>query len=782
MKLKNDLRTEDGWQLIEDRFDPEQLVTRGSNFLIGNGYLGYRGTFEGWEQDKYVACIVTDTYDLADGKWRELCNAPNGLFTVIKVDGERVTAEGGEVSDYQRTLHLADGVLSRRYHWRSGQRWQSETVGLELAAERFASYDNLHLIPLRYRLKVDRACQLELYTGIDGRVWNLNGDHFEHCEGEAQDGLLTMHVRTCEQGVALEVAEGLSFSGPTPEHEDISVDERRILRYYRFELQAGDELGFDKLVAVYTSNDVENPAARAVEAVKTGLEGGYDALKAANRANWQAFWERSDVQIDGDVEAQLALRFCLYHNRIATPAHSDHLPIGARGLSCQAYQGAAFWDQEIFNLPVFLFTAPEIAKNILRYRYKTLGGARRKAKQLGYEGAFYAWISGETGDELCPDFFFKEVLTGRPIHNHFNDWQIHVSPDIVYALWEYYQATEDWDFMVVYGAEIIFEVARFLASHAYYKEIKERYEFVRLLGPDEYHENVDNNAFTNYQAKFTLEKAVTIYWQMQLSHPRELAELRARIRLSEHEVTHWTKMAEQIYLPQPDAQSKLIAQFDGYFELEDTTPGELETRLQDPGEYWGWPIGVAVHTQVIKQADVIQLFCQHNIFSCEVMRANYDYYEPRTQHGSSLSPSAYAIIAKRMGYMPEAYDYFMKTSTVDLYSTAKATSGGTFIGGIHVAACGGAWQAAVKGFGGMESHREKLVFDPRLPKGWQRLAFKLAYHGGLLDVEITPAEITLSAPSDNPKPVTAEIYREPVTLEPGQQRSLPYSAAGNAVT
>lgn len=769
MRLKNNLYTETGWEIAENHFEPAQLVTTGSNFLIGNGYLCYRGTFEEWEQDRYVACIVSDTYDMADGKWRELCNAPNGLYTRLTLGGKPVSFFQGRISEYERKLNLKNGVFSRRFRWQSGEQ------AIEVETERFSSYDDLHLIPLHYRFQVQRPSEIELITGIDGQVWNLNGDHFRQCLTLRLQDLLAVEATTVEKGIIVAVVEGLRLSGKAPETTETFEEKRRILRRFRFRLDPGETIVLEKVMAVYSSNDCEDPRKAARTAVQSALEQGYSKLKAAHEPAWQHFWDHADVRIDGDIEAQVALRFSLYHNRIAAPAHIDNLPIGARGLSCQAYQGAAFWDQEIFNMPVFLFTEPEVARSILMYRYNTLDGARRKAKRLGYKGAFYAWISGKTGDELCPSYFFKDVLTGRKIHNHFNDWQIHISPDIVYAIWEYYQATGDWNFVVNYGAEIAFEVARFLASFVYFKEDKNRYEFIRLLGPDEYHENVDNNAFTNYQGQFALQRAVLIYERMQAEHMDELAALMERLELSEDEVKTWQKMARLTYLPQANPHTSLLEQFDGYFQLEDTTPQEVEKRLLDPGEYWGWPNGVAVETQVIKQADIIQLFCLHHIFGKEVMKVNYDYYAPRTQHGSSLSPSAYGIIAKRMGYLEQAYKDFITTATVDLYNTAKAVSGGTFIGGIHTAACAGAWQVAIKGFGGLEVSEDALILDPALPMEWQGLEFKLVYRGGLLNITINREGITLKAHESNPQALKVKIREKALLVEPNSRKTVAYT-------
>ena len=755
------LSTRTGWDLVEAAFRSDLMVPSASNFLIGNGYLGYRGTLEEDRQDGFVACVVSDTYDMADGKWRELCNAPNGLFTELRAGGVVVSPTTGTADAFERRLDLQHGVFSRRLSWQHGD------AAVTISSERFASFADIHLLALRYTVTADQATEFDLSTGIDGQVWSLNGDHFRTCRAEQVDDRLLMTATLKESGIDLVVAETMVLIAPSATAMDVTEGERQILRTGRLALAERQSVDLVKLVAIYSGNDVADPRAAALASLDRALSAGYDRLKADHAAVWHAQWADTDVRIDGDPVAQLALRFCLYHNIIATPAHSDHLPIGARGLSCQAYQGAAFWDQEIFNLPAFLFTRPAVARALLAFRHKTLDGARGKARRLGYHGAFYAWVSGASGEELCPDFFFKDVLSGRPIRNHFNDWQIHVSPDIVYALWQYWRATGDWRLIEDHGAEIAFEVARFLVSHAYFKEDKNRYELIRLLGPDEYHENVDNNAFTNYQAAFALHTAVVIHERLAQDNPERLAVLAAAIDLDDHELAVWAKTADRMYLPEPDPETLLIPQFDGIFDLADRRPDEVRQDLKDPGEYWGWPNGVAVHTQVSKQADVVQLFCLHEGFEDAVVRANYDYYEARCQHGSSLSYSAHALVAARIGHAEQAYDYFMRTALVDLENTAKAVSGGTFIGGIHTAACAGAWQVAVFGFGGVRLVEDALAIDPRLPRNWPAMSFPIAYRGGRLTVSVAGDTVTVAADPANPVALPLRIKGRSINLDPG---------------
>lgn len=771
MELNNHLHTSDGWDVYENQFDPSQIVTTGSNFMVGNGYLGYRGTLAEWEADRYVACVVTDTWDTApDGRWSELCNVPNGLYLKITVNGTPLGVDTGEMRAYQRRLDMQRALFSREMTWRA-----PDGAEITLRNERFASYDKVRLLMMRVELQATTDAEIIIDSGIDGRVWSLNGDHFKTMTGFQEGNLIGLDMRTHERDTQIVVLEATRLAS-SPADVTIEHDERRIMRRMSVQLQAGESVTLEKVVLIAHSNDFDNPRAWALDEMQRVLESGYESQREAHIKAWAQVWQHSDIEIDGDLEAQTLTRFNLYQNIIATPKHA-RLPIGARGLSCQVYQGAAFWDQEIFNLPMFIYTEPDLARNILAYRYDTLNGARRKAQRLGYYGAYYAWTSGKTGDELFPDWFFKDVLSGRPIRNHFNSWQIHISPDIVYALWHYVEATGDWAFVVDYGAEIAFEVAQFAVSRLHFKKDKNRYEIIRVLGPDEYHENVDNNAFTNYQFRYALAKALVIYEHLQREHPDRLAALFERLGLSDRDVDNWRDIVNLIYLPQPDPATHLIEQFDGYFELEDTTPEQVRERLIDPTEYWGWPNGVAVHTQVNKQADVVQLLALHrSSFSPDVIRANFDYYEPRTEHGSSLSPSVHAQVATFASEDERAYAFFLKSATIDLYNASKkVTSGGTFLGGIHTAAAGAIWQMIVQGFAGFEHQDGVARFQPRLPQHWEAVRFHLVLHGNRLHVNLCHDAVRLEADPANAAQMAVQVGDTRRVLQPGESTEISFA-------
>ena len=730
-KIAENLYTITGWDIIKKGYNSEQSITDGTTFLLGNGYLGYRGTFAEDRKEDYVACIVTDTWDNADGKWEELSNVPNALYAAFYVDNSLVDLK--KDSQFKRVFSLKDGLTTREVEKTvQGVTWR-------VKEDKFVSYSEKNVIAMRIQFSVDQDLDIEYKTGIDYDLWNINGEHLTDYQTSYDHGDPYIECKTQEKGTEIVVNSLIqcSFDG------DNYHDSRLFGKRYALSLKAHQTYQFDHFMVVHTSNDYANPK-HASFAQKSALK-SYEDVYQAHREAWDYLWTLHDIKLQGNLIDQVALRYNLYQAIIATPVHKP-LPIGARGLSCQAYQGAAFWDQEIYNLPMYLYTHQQVAKNILIYRYNTLDGARKKAKKHGYEGAFYAWISGKTGDELCPDFFFKDVLSGRPIRNHFNLWQIHISFDISYTIHRYYLATEDFDFMTQYGLEMLIEIARFAASRVVYLPRLDRYDIRQVQGPDEYHENVDNNAYTNYLAKFSLEYALN-YLTMLENY--ELESLRKKLDLRDQELLLWKEIHEKLYLPEI-SKDGLLEQFDGYFKLESIVPAsDVTKRLIDPEEYYGWPNGITVFTQCLKQADVIQLFSLYpNLFEKSIVEKNYDYYEPRTLHFSSLSPATHAIVAAQVNKTSEAYRHFKRSVMIDLLNTNESVSGGTFIGGTHTAANGASWQIVMHGFIGFSIDEDGLNFNPQLPSDWQSLETRLEYKGHPMKIIVdkTTLEIIMIKP------------------------------------
>ena len=452
---------------------------------------------------------------------------------------------------------------------------------------------------------------------------------------------------------------------------------------------------------------------------------------AENQAAWQSEWARTDVEIEGDEEAQIALRFNLYQMLIAAPRHDDRVNIGAKTLSGFGYRGHAFWDTEIFMLPLFSYTAPHIARNLLHYRYRLLAGARAKAKGNGFEGAQFPWESADTGEEVTPTWVPHFGDRTRLVRIWTGDIEIHISADIAYAAHQYWTVTGDDEWYAAEGAEIILDTARFWASRAEWNKDAGRYEYNDVIGPDEYHDHVDNNAYTNHMARWNLRTALeTLDW-LQAQAPKRAQALIAQLELTPERLAHWRDVIARIYLPV--RADGVLEQFEGYFERKPVNLPALEPRTISVQELFG--IEGASATQIIKQPDVLMLqYLLRDRFADAVVKTNYDYYNTRTDHtyGSSLGPAIQAIMACDVGLPDEAYEHFIRAVRADLRD-ARGNAGD----GIHGASAAGTWQSVVFGFGGLRVSQEGWTVNARMPSHWKRLKFSFQYHGQPQQVELT---------------------------------------------
>ncbi len=712
----------DPWVFELDNVSPEETVLNGNRFLLGNGYMGYRGTLEEAGREQLAGCLLNGVYDRVAGKWREPVNAPNGLFT-------RIEGAGGIVRSEQ-SLDIRHGRMRRRTEYGSG------AEKITVTSERFVSHADVHLICLKYTVCPAESGRIVIRTGIDSEVWDANGPHFEPPVVDFRDGVLQAIAKTQELGIMIAVCEVIDGGIPC------SVE--GALRTRVIEAQADVEYTFHKFVSIHTSLDAcGNPIEASRAGVLKAVEIGYEDLRVAHDKRWEEYWERCDVCIEGDDEAQFALRYSLYQLLLAAPRHSDRISIPARGLSGQVYKGAVFWDTEMFMTPVFALTDPAVARNLILYRFHTLDGARRKAAEYGWRGAFYAWESQETGDDACTHFNVTDVFTNRPMRTYFRDKQIHISADVSYAIWQYYQWSGDFSIFVDGGAEVLAECARFLHSYSCYKPDRQRYELHDVTGPDEYHERVNNNAFTNRMAKFAIDTALTVLERMQREAPEAFDRLEKKIGLGA-EMESWRDLSSRLFIPEPDPVSGIIPQFDGYPALEDVSLGELKSRMLNPNEYLGGGNGLAAHTQILKQADVVLML---NLFREDypqaVKRANWEYYEPRTEHGSSLSACAYAMVAAEIGRPDWAYEFFLKTATVDLTGKSKQYVGPLYIGGTHPAANGGAWLAAIFGFAGLRMDDSGFSLKPSLPSKWRSMEFSIIWRGRRQEIRVCADQVTV---------------------------------------
>lgn len=711
------------WQITEYPFHPEKLLYYETIFTIGNGYLGTRASFEEGFSEDSPATLVHGIFDHAPTmQVPELANAPNWLDICISVDGtplymrtqttDMLKPPHGVVLGYRRTLDLRRALLRREVLFRA-----ASGATVRLVFERFASLANVHVLCQRVHvIAVDGSPVIEIESGLDADVSNNGVRHWGNIETSANDSGIAVSAETLQSKYRLAMVS--MFHSPTSARSQSHP--LRPTQSTTIRLERDQEAIFEKFTTIYTSRDVEDPLASAESALQAAVGQGYNALFAAHESAWADYWRDTDIKIDGDEKSQVGLRFTAYHVLIAAPRHDDDVSIGAKTLSGFGYKGHVFWDTELFILPPLTLTQPAIARNLLMYRYKRLPGARSKAQASGYEGAMFPWESTDTGEETTPQWSDPQP-DGTRIRIWTGDSEQHISTDIAYAVMQYWQWTGDDDFLKSYGAEIVLDTAVFWGSRV--EDRNGRCELTQQIGPDEYHENIDNSAFTNRMVVWHLQTALELLEWLRSHAPADARRLTEALGLTPERLAKWSDIIDRMYIPFDHEKQRHI-QFDGFFDLEYIPVPNYEPRV---GGVWGM-LGHqrALQSQVIKQADIVMLMALLGdaVGSREVMLNNWHTYYPRTDHGSSLSPAMHAWVAARLGLMEDAVYMFDHAAAIDLEDNK-----GNVRDGIHGAASGGLWQAVVFGFCGLHLKDGQPALDARLPPHWRRVKFSVYYRG-----------------------------------------------------
>jgi trehalose/maltose hydrolase-like predicted phosphorylase len=710
------------WNINEKNLDNvrAELHSQETVYSIGNGYFCTRGTFEEGYPGAEPATLLYGVFDKIPLAGEELANAPDWTPLQLFANGERFRLDRGHVLEYERTLDMEHAVLRRTV------RWQSPTgLRLLIATERFASLADEHAGFIRYSVTVEQAMSevdIVLLASLNTAVGNENVMHWRTVDQGHQGDLIWL--RSVTRGTGVELAQSMSFTTDNTDFhpELIDSDIAPAIRL-RGKLAPGSMLTTEKIVVMYTSRDEGEPQPSALSAHQKILASGYDTHLARHQQAWRQFWQDADILIEGDDDAQRGIRYCLYQLRINASSHDSRYSIAAKGLTGFGYHGHIFHDTEIFMLPFFTYTLPEIARNLLIYRYNTLPAARQKAWRNGYEGAQYAWESTLSGAEMTPPaIVHPESSEVVPVLN--GSLEIHISASIAYAVWQYWKVSGDDEFMCRYGAEMILNTALFWGSRVEKNQEKDRYEITNVIGPDEWHEHVNNNAFTNYMARWNLQIALTVLDWLRGYDPERARVLVQQLELTDQRLDHWRDVIKRMYIPMAPGSS-LIEQFDGFFQLE---PLDRERYRRRKVSYQGILGTTEIQKyRCIKQADVLMLLTLlDQEFDLQTKRVNWNYYYPITDHnfGSSLTPAFHVMLACELGKLREAYELFMKGCLVDLENLRGNTPEG-----IHTACCGSVWQAAIFGFAGLRVTEGGYTTNPHLPDGWTRLAFSFIYRG-----------------------------------------------------
>ena len=759
--LPSQLRTSDPkWLLIDEGFTLAREHETESLFAIANGYVGNRASLAEGSPLSAPATFVAGIFEQFDtpGAVPELMILPDWTGVRIWIDDQPLSMQQGDVLQHRRILDFRRGILWREWRHRdpAGRITRITAFRLASLADRHLLMHSVTLTPENHISVIRFESSMEatdLAVSLLAPEWKARRD-------SARPNVLPLALRVPgrETTVAFGLTSQMLQSAPGAGCRTMRMDPGRIMEHCEVEVEAGTHCHLHRIVSVFTSRDGGDPFKWSMEHLRNVVAKGIQSAAWAHVSSWESRWKAADIEIEGDDSLQQALRFAAYHLISAANPDDPWVSIGARTLSGAGYKGHVFWDTETYMLPFFIFTHPQSARALLEYRYHMLEAARRKAQTSGFRGAMYPWESADTGDETTP----KAVIApnGEMLKVLNGEMEVHVTADIAFAIWQYWQNTADDDFFVSYGAEIMLESARFWASRGTI-ENDGFYHIRHVIGPDEYHDDVDDDAYTNLMAGWNLRHGAETARLLQESWPERYKYLAAQLQFTDEEVSTWRELAASMFIPF-NPKTLLYEQFSGYFNKEEIDLKSFEPRSAAMDTILGHEH--IQETNIVKQADVVlDTFLLWGEIGQDVCAANFHYYEPRTGHGSSLSPSIHALIAARIGDYERAESYLKQAAEIDLGNNM-----GNAAAGVHAAALGGLWQAIVVGFAGLTTHLDGISLAPKLLSHWQRLSFPLQWRGRKLRVRIEPESVSVGTAGDEPFRLGLEGGSEIIAM-PGEE-------------
>lgn len=757
--IKKAIYPVESWDIRETEFLQANNYRNETTFALSNGYIGTRGTFEeAYDfsvEEGLEGNFVNGFYESEDiryGEWnfgfptrsQSLLNLPNGKPVRIYLDGELFDMHTGSVEDYCRVLNMKEGVVKRTLTWVS-----PEGRRAELSFERLVSFTHKNVMAGRIQITpLEGISQIRLQSYLDADVENHTrktnplvdygpfGRRIEAVCCEAESGNLYFQGKTLKSGlsVACGVVHQMCVSAEDKSTENNTADRACMLQpdsmcteeyyaeaSYTFPAVSGSGLVFDKFVVYTTSLDMPVKELRDFTA-RVGEECkslGFERLRDEQSAYMENFWKYADVKIKGDDALLQGIRFNLFHI-MQSAGRDGRTGMGAKGLSGEGYEGHYFWDTEMYVLPFFIYTAPEIAKQLLSYRYHTLEQARERAKVLGHpNGALFPWrtINGEEASTYFP----------------LGTAQYHINADIAYAFQLYVSVTGDEEFFRDMAAEVLCETARVWADVGCFAECKDnRYCICSVTGPDEYNAIVDNNFYTNLMARENIRDAVKALEHLRAMGAEVYREFAGRLGITEEETAYWQRIVEHMYFPY-DEKREVYPLDDGFMMRkpwdDSRIPPEKRHLL-----YENYHPLFVYRQRMSKQADaILGMYLHSNLFTEEELRRNYDFYQEVTLHHSSLSTCIFGILACEIGYYEEAYEYFSQSARMDLDDYHN-----NFYAGIHAANMAGTWQAIVNGFAGLRTNAGRLELKPYLPPKWEGYSFIVRYQGSVVEISVSP--------------------------------------------
>lgn len=734
------------WLICETDFNAERHQIAESIFSIGNGHMGQRANFE----EQYSGKMLQGNYiggvffpdKTRVGWWKngypdyfaKVLNAPAWIGVNVWINNQALDLAQCEILSFYRQLDMQQGILSRAVQVK-----MNNEIIVTFETERFVSVVDTEVGALRYKLQTNKNCSIRIESTINSNVHNEDSNYNESFWEFVTQSIDSKFVYAIDKtkktpynvpqfALATAISTSFSIENQTIKPQRTGV-EKLISECVEVELQAQQWLNIEKIACqISTLNCAENELPQAAEArLGEAVEKGFEQLKQEHTQAWAEKWKSSDICIEGDVAAQQGIRFNIFHLHQTYSGNDSRLNIGPKGFTGEKYGGSTYWDTEAFCLPFYLSTSPEnVSRQLLTYRYKQLDRAIANAEKLGFSG----------GAALFP----MVTMTGDECHN---EWEItfeeiHRNGAIAYAVYNYVNYTGDKSHLMEGGLELLIAIARFWAQRVNLSPTRRKYMILGVTGPNEYENNVNNNWYTNYFARWCLQYTLeTISWAKRVAK-QEFAELCDKIAFDENfEVLRWTDIVKNMYLPE-DSNYGIILQNDGYLDKEQKTVAELNTSQRPINQHWSWDR--ILRSCYIKQADVVQgLYVFENDFDLEYIERNFNFYEARCVHESSLSPCIHAVVASKIGNTDKAYELYLRTARLDLDDYNKEAHEG-----LHITSMAGTWLAIVQGFAGMRTKSNTVSFTPQLPKEWNKLSFAILYRGALLRICISASNIEIT--------------------------------------
>lgn len=780
----------DPWALIESRYSDADLGTTETLFAVGNGYLGMRGNVEEGRDSFMHGTFINgfhETWPIQHAEeafgfarvGQTIVNVPDAKVIRLYVDDEPLLLSVADLEAYERRVDFRTGEYSRDILWRTpaGKRVRVRSTRMVSLTERHLSAMTFEVTLLDASAPV--AISSQILNRQDGEdeyhvAAKAMGEGFDPRKagrmnrrvlnpalnrGNPETGRVELGYRCAESGMTLAVAADHDFVTDNPYEWSVTTEDDLAKVVYRIDAEPNQPITLTKFVAYHTSRGV--PARELLDrCARTLNRAGHEGLAKirSDQAAWLSeFWDESDVAIesqDADQQAPLqqALRWNLFQLAQAS-ARAEGSGVPAKGVTGSGYGGHYFWDTEIYVLPFLTYTRPSAARAALRFRFQLLDAARRRAGELSQSGALFPWrtINGEEASAY--------YAAGTA--------QYHINADIAYALSQYVTATGDTDFLVRAGVDILVETARMWADLGFWQDSE--FHIHGVTGPDEYTTVVNDNLFTNVMARYNLAQAARVVRELSSLDGPEYEALVTRLALRGDEVDEWERAAEGMVIPFDDFLG--VHPQDLHFLEREVWDLERTPLTKRPLLLHYHPL-VIYRFQVLKQADVVlALFLQGELFTDEQKRADFEYYDPITTGDSTLSAVVQSIMAAEVGYGDLALRYFVSALFVDLADRHHNTSDG-----VHVASAGGVWSGVVYGFGGFRDHGGRFTFDPRLPKEWSALTFRLTIEDARVRVTVRQNEIAFVL--EDGEKVELQVRGESVQVSAGTPVSVPLADQG----